>query len=216
MKVSLCQHQLFALHTLELASPHLHLATDCKSNTPVLAHSVIAVLPCSGDHTVKIVCSCSGKVICTLEGHQRTPWVVSRGQRVCNLVPRNSSLASHLLFLSRRIPRVEILTLWNDETFPNTPDMVSWGICCVSCSAIATQQTFFQGIFCRYGTIVMLHSKLFIHKSQPRKPGPVCRVSNLVKELGGGCQHSSPDTFCGKAFAPCTYFLAGLLANVYI
>ena len=36
------------------------------------------VLSCSGDHTVKVTDVASGRLIHSLQGHRRTPWVVSR------------------------------------------------------------------------------------------------------------------------------------------
>ena len=33
-------------------------------------------LPCSGDHTVKIICHRTGQCLKVLTGHRRTPWVV--------------------------------------------------------------------------------------------------------------------------------------------
>ena len=39
--------------------------------------SICQELPCSGDHTVKVICVRTGKCLQTLTGHRRTPWVVS-------------------------------------------------------------------------------------------------------------------------------------------
>ena len=34
------------------------------------------MVPCSGDHTVKIICHRTGQCLKVLSGHRRTPWVV--------------------------------------------------------------------------------------------------------------------------------------------